>query len=118
MLRIPHCVDNGLTDGGKFVSPRNRPHFTPKKHYFYVFGTHFCYRLSKPQDLVHPEGLGKLKKSLHWVSNPRPSGSGVIKCGYGCRKGTVAIILAERARDILAYKRRAEDITLIHTHKQ
>jgi hypothetical protein len=29
---------------------------------FSAFGTHLCYRLSKPQDLVRLEGLGKLKK--------------------------------------------------------
>jgi hypothetical protein len=33
----------------------------PQKHYFSASGTHFCYRLSKPQGLVWPEGLGKLK---------------------------------------------------------
>jgi hypothetical protein len=43
MLRIPHCLDNRLTDGGKVVSPKHPPHFTPQKHYyFYVSGTHFC----------------------------------------------------------------------------
>jgi hypothetical protein len=43
MLRIPHCLDNRLTDGGKVVSPTHRPHFTPQKHdYFNVSGTHFC----------------------------------------------------------------------------
>jgi hypothetical protein len=42
MLRIPHCLDSRLTDGGK-VSPTEPPHFTPQKHYyFYVSGTHFC----------------------------------------------------------------------------
>jgi hypothetical protein len=40
---------------------RNRPRSTPQKH-FYASGTHFCYRLSKPQGLVRPEGLRKLKK--------------------------------------------------------
>jgi hypothetical protein len=29
---------------------------------FPVSGTHFCYRLHKPQGLVRLEGLGKLKK--------------------------------------------------------
>jgi hypothetical protein len=58
MLRIPHCLDNRLTDGGKDVSPTHLPHFTPQKHYyFYVSGTYFCYRLSKPQGPVGPEGL-------------------------------------------------------------
>jgi hypothetical protein len=28
MLRIPHCLDNRLTDGGKVVSPTHPPHFT------------------------------------------------------------------------------------------
>jgi hypothetical protein len=30
-------------------------------------------RLSKPQGLVRPDGLGKFKKLPHRVSNPRPS---------------------------------------------
>jgi hypothetical protein len=35
----------------------------PQKHYyFYVSGTHFCQRLSKPQGLMRLEGLGKFKK--------------------------------------------------------
>jgi hypothetical protein len=50
-----------LTDGGKVVSPTHQPHFTPQKNYFYVSGTHVCYRLSKLQGLVRPEGLGKFK---------------------------------------------------------
>jgi hypothetical protein len=64
MLRIPYCLDNRLTDGGKVVSPTQRPRSTPQKHYVSVYGTHFCQRLSKPQGLVWPEGLGKLKKKL------------------------------------------------------
>jgi hypothetical protein len=52
-------------EGGKVVSPTHRPHFTPQKQYsFYVSGTHFCSGLSKPQGLVRPEGLGKLKNHL------------------------------------------------------
>jgi hypothetical protein len=42
MLRIPHCLDKRLTDGGKVVSPTHRAHFTPRKHYFSVSGTNFC----------------------------------------------------------------------------
>jgi hypothetical protein len=37
MLRIPHCLDNRLIDGGKVVSPTHRPHFTPQKHFFLCF---------------------------------------------------------------------------------
>jgi hypothetical protein len=36
-----------------------------------ISGTHFCYRLSKPQGLVRPEGLGKFKNLPHGVSNLR-----------------------------------------------
>jgi hypothetical protein len=41
-------------------------------YYFYVSGIHLRYRLSKPQGLVLPEGLGKFKNSPHRVLNPRP----------------------------------------------
>jgi hypothetical protein len=75
MLKIPHCLDNRLTDGGKVVSPTHPPHFTPQKNYYFnVCGTHFCWKLSKPQRLVRPEGLRKFKNSPHRVPNPRPSG--------------------------------------------
>jgi hypothetical protein len=46
-----------------FVCPMHRPRFIPKIYYS-VFGTHFCYRLNKPQGLVRTEGLGKLKNSF------------------------------------------------------
>jgi hypothetical protein len=42
MLRIPHCLDSRLTDGGKAVSPTHRPCSIPQKQYFSVSGTHFC----------------------------------------------------------------------------
>jgi hypothetical protein len=77
MLRIPRCLDNRLTDGGKFVIPLHRLRSTPREHYFYVSGTHFCQKLSKTQGLVWPEGLDKLKKKIHspqLVSNPLPYG--------------------------------------------
>jgi hypothetical protein len=41
MLRIPHCLDNRLTDGGKVVSPMYWPRSTPQKHCFSASGTHF-----------------------------------------------------------------------------
>jgi hypothetical protein len=78
MLRIPHCIDNRLTDDGKVVSPMHPPPSTPQKHYFSAPGTRFCYRLSKPQGLVRPERLGKLEEkknhSPHRVSNLQHSG--------------------------------------------
>jgi hypothetical protein len=43
MLRIPHCLDNRLTDGGKFVSPKQRPLlYSLETLFFYASGTHFC----------------------------------------------------------------------------
>jgi hypothetical protein len=31
MSRLPHFLDNRLTDGGEVVSPMHRPPFTPRK---------------------------------------------------------------------------------------
>jgi hypothetical protein len=36
--RLPHFLDNRLTDGGEVVSLKRRPPFTPRK----IPGTHFC----------------------------------------------------------------------------
>jgi hypothetical protein len=36
--RLPHFLDNRLTDGDKVVSLTRRPPFTPRK----IPGTHFC----------------------------------------------------------------------------
>jgi hypothetical protein len=43
--RLPHLLDNRLTDGGKAVSLTRWPPFIPRK----IPGTHFCRRLSQPQ---------------------------------------------------------------------
>jgi hypothetical protein len=40
MLKIPHCIDNWLKDGGKVTSATHRPHSTQKQ--FSASGTHFC----------------------------------------------------------------------------
>jgi hypothetical protein len=40
-LRGLQCLNNRLTDGGKVVSPKHRPHFTPQKDYISASGTHF-----------------------------------------------------------------------------
>jgi hypothetical protein len=36
--RLPHFLENRLTDGGVVVSITRRPPFTPRK----IHGTHFC----------------------------------------------------------------------------
>jgi hypothetical protein len=43
--RLPHFLDNRLTDGGEVVILTCRPPFTPKK----ISGTHLCQRLSRLQ---------------------------------------------------------------------
>jgi hypothetical protein len=43
MLRIPHCLDNRLTGGGKFVSlTRRLPPYSPETYLISVSGTHIC----------------------------------------------------------------------------
>jgi hypothetical protein len=74
MLRIPRFLDSRLTDGGKVVSLTYRPRSAPQKHYFSAPGTHFRYRLTKPQGLVRQEGIDKWGGEIilpHLVSNPR-----------------------------------------------
>jgi hypothetical protein len=66
MLSIPHCLDNRHTYADKVVRVTHRPRSTPQKHYFSASGTHFYYKLSKPQGLVRPKGFGKLKKFIHF----------------------------------------------------
>jgi hypothetical protein len=44
-VEAPTFSDIRLLDGGKVVSPTRRPLFTPRK----IPGTHFCWRLSRPQ---------------------------------------------------------------------
>jgi hypothetical protein len=42
MLRIPHCLDSPLKDGGEVVSPTHRPRSAPHKQSFSASGPHFC----------------------------------------------------------------------------
>jgi hypothetical protein len=70
MSKIAHFLDNRLKDGGKVVNLTHRPRFIHQKHYFSVYTTHFCQRLSEPQDLVQLEELVKLKeKSIHLIGS-------------------------------------------------
>jgi hypothetical protein len=36
MLRIPHCLDNRLTDGSQTISLMHWQHSTPQKHFFFL----------------------------------------------------------------------------------
>jgi hypothetical protein len=67
MLRILHCLDNPLTNGGKAVSPTHRPRFSSRNIIFLLL-IHISVR-------VNPRAYcGKLKKinSPDSVSNPQP----------------------------------------------
>jgi hypothetical protein len=67
-LRIPHCIEIRLTDGGKVFSSTHRQRSTPQKHYFSVFNTHFCWRLSEPPGLVRLEaGRLRVPDPMRWM---------------------------------------------------
>jgi hypothetical protein len=59
MSRLPHFLDNRLSDGGEVVSLTRRPLVTARK----ISGTHFCWR---------PYAAGRIRsieKSKHLVGN-------------------------------------------------
>jgi hypothetical protein len=60
VLRIPHCLDSWLTDGSEVASLTHQPLCTSQKHFLFVSGIHFSYRLSKPKGLEWLEGLDKV----------------------------------------------------------
>jgi hypothetical protein len=72
MARLPHFLDNRLTDGGEVVSLTRRPHFTLRK----IPGTHCYQRLSRPDGHSAAGRIRSIEKIQrpHWESNPRPSG--------------------------------------------
>jgi hypothetical protein len=61
MSRIPHCLGNRLTDGGKAVSPTHQAALYSPDTLFFCFWYSFLLEVSEPQGLVRPKGLGKLK---------------------------------------------------------
>jgi hypothetical protein len=69
MLRMPPCLDNRLTDGGKVVSPTHRPRSTPQILLFILLVLITVKELSKLQGLVRLEGLAKLQKFIHLIGS-------------------------------------------------
>jgi hypothetical protein len=60
MLRMPHCLDNWLIDGGKVVGPTHRSHVTPQKHFFFL-----CFRYSfllEAEQTPGPSAAGRIRE--------------------------------------------------------
>jgi hypothetical protein len=66
MSKIPHFLDNRLTDGGEVVSIMLRPHFKPQKDFLVLISVR---GLETPRVIVRLEGLGKLKTFNDLVEN-------------------------------------------------
>jgi hypothetical protein len=65
MSRLPHFLDNRLTNGGEVVSLTSWPPFTSKK----IPGTHFCRILSRPQGHSAAGRIRSIEKSNDFVGN-------------------------------------------------
>jgi hypothetical protein len=57
--RLPHFLDDRLRDGAEVVSLTRRPPFALRK----ISGTHFCYRLSRPQGHSAAGKIRSIEKS-------------------------------------------------------
>jgi hypothetical protein len=64
-LRLTHFLDIRLTDGGEVISLTQRPPFTHRK----IPGTHFCYRLSRPQGHSAAGRIRPIEKSINLIGN-------------------------------------------------
>ena len=69
-LRVPGGWGSQITrqlpfEGGKFVSPMHRPPLTPRN----IPGTHFCWRLSRPQGCSAAGRIMWMKKSNDTIGN-------------------------------------------------
>jgi hypothetical protein len=70
MLRIPHCLESQLIDGGKGMSLMRQPFYSPET-LLLSFWYSYLLETDKPQGLVQTEGLGKLIKIIHLNRNKR-----------------------------------------------
>jgi hypothetical protein len=66
--RFPHFIDKQLTDGSETVSLMRRLPFTPRE----IDGTHFCQRMSQPQDHSADERVRSTEKSNDLSGNRNP----------------------------------------------
>jgi hypothetical protein len=63
--RLPHFLDNWLTDNSEVISLMRQPPFTPRN----IPGTYFCYKLSQPQAHSMAERIRATKKSNDLIRN-------------------------------------------------
>jgi hypothetical protein len=63
--RLPHFLDNRLTDGGEVVSLTRRQPFTLRK----IPGTHFCQRLSLPRGHKATRRVRSIEKSSDLIGS-------------------------------------------------
>jgi hypothetical protein len=64
-LRLPYFLDNQLIDGVEVVSIMSRALFIPRK----IPGSHFCYRLSRPQGHSAAGRIRSIEKSNNTIGN-------------------------------------------------
>jgi hypothetical protein len=64
-LRLPHVLDNRLTDGGEVISLKRLPSFTPRN----IPGTHFCKKLSRPHNHIAAGRIKSIEKSDDLIAN-------------------------------------------------
>jgi hypothetical protein len=63
--RLPHFLDNRLTDGGEVFSLTRRPPLTPTK----IPGTYFCQRPSRPHGHSAAGRISSIEKSSDLIVN-------------------------------------------------
>jgi hypothetical protein len=69
MLRIPHCLDNRLTDSVRLSALRTGRALLPRNITCLLLVLISVTRLSKPHSLVRPKGLGQLKNFIHFIGS-------------------------------------------------
>jgi hypothetical protein len=69
MLRIPHCPDNRLKNGGEVVSLMHWLRSIPHKHFLFLSLVLTFVRGCKPQDPTQPERSGKVLRFNYHIGS-------------------------------------------------
>jgi hypothetical protein len=91
MSRLPHFLDNRLTDGGEVVSLTRRPHLYPPRK---IPGTRFFKRLSRPQGHSAAGRIRSIEKSSDLI---RIRTRDLPACSIGPQSTTLPIAPGEYA---------------------